>query len=199
MKETIEKINNELKEFWNKNQKKHPDICKNLELLGIVVIKGGVPMIGGALFGALIWVAGGPIGITVGVPIGILLVFKGALLQFKPSIDEKYNQIKKTKKLEKLLKRLESIVEEVNLQEENIITIESDSELREENLSDILRKHKLHNEECRKKFFEDDQSFKSETKLQDWGKNIGEEVNKLHSAASLVQQDVTSNYQTSKM
>ncbi|WP_342274070.1 hypothetical protein [Spiroplasma endosymbiont of Phycita roborella] len=190
MKETIEKINNELKEFWNKNQKKHPDICKNLELLGIVVIKGGVPMIG---------VAGGPIGITVGVPIGVLLVFKGALLQFKPSIDEKYNQIKKTKKLEKLLKRLESIVEEVNLQEENIITIESDSELREENLSDILRKHKLYNEECRKKFFEDDQSFKSETKLQDWGKNIGEEVNKLHSVASLVQQNVTSNYQTSKM
>ncbi|WP_342218477.1 hypothetical protein [Spiroplasma endosymbiont of Amphimallon solstitiale] len=125
--------------------------------------------------------------------------FKGALLQFKPSIDEKYNQIKKTKKLEKLLKRLESIVEEVNLQEENIITIESDSELREENLSDILRKHKLYNEECRKKFFEDDQSFQSETKLQDWGKNIGEEVNKLHSATSLGQQDVTSNYQTSKM
>ncbi|WP_338974293.1 hypothetical protein [Spiroplasma endosymbiont of Tricholauxania praeusta] len=156
-------------------------------------------MIGGALFGALIGVAGGPIGITVGVPIGVLLVFKGALLQFKPSIDEKYNQIKKTKKLEKLLKRLESIVEEVNLQEENIITIESDSELREENLSDILRKHKLYNEECRKKFFEDDQSFKSETKLQDWGKNIGEEVNKLHSVASLVQQNVTSNYQTSKM
>lgn len=179
MKETIEKINNELKEFWNKNQKKHPDICKNLELLGIVVIKGGVPMIGGALFGALIGVVGGPIGITVGVPIGVLLVFKGALLQFKPSIDEKYNQIKKTKKLEKLLKRLESIVEEVNLQEENIITIESDSELREENLSDILRKHKLYNEECRK--------------------NIGEEVNKLHSVAFLVQQNVTSNYQTSKM
>jgi len=59
-----------------------------------------------------------------------LLVFKGALLQFKPSIDEKYNQIKKIKKLEKLLKRLESIVEEVNLQEESIKTIESDSELR---------------------------------------------------------------------
>lgn len=191
MKETIEKINNELKEFWNKNQKKHPDICKNLELSGIVVIKGGVPMIGGALFGALIGVPG--------VPIGILLVFKGALLQFKPSIDEKYNQIKKTKKLEKLLKRLESIVEEVNLQEENTITIESDSELREENLSDILRKHKLYNEECRKKFFEDDQSFQSETKLQEWGKNIGEEVNKLHSVTSLGQQDVTNNYQTSKM
>ncbi|WP_338987868.1 hypothetical protein [Spiroplasma endosymbiont of Dasysyrphus albostriatus] len=191
MKETIEKINNELKEFWNKNQKKHPDICKNLELSGIVVIKGGVPMIGGALFGALIGVPGGPI--------GILLVFKGALLQFKPSIDEKYNQIKKTKKLEKLLKRLESIVEEVNLQEENTITIESDSELREENLSDILRKHKLYNEECRKKFFEDDQSFQSETKLQEWGKNIGEEVNKLHSVTSLGQQDVTNNYQTSKM
>ncbi|WP_174481290.1 hypothetical protein [Spiroplasma endosymbiont of Danaus chrysippus] len=96
-------------------------------------------MIGGALFGALIGVSGGPI--------GVLLVFKGALLQFKPSIDEKYNQIKKTKKLEKLLKRLESIVEEVNLQEENTITIESDSELREENLFDILRKHKLYNEE----------------------------------------------------
>ena len=128
-------------------------------------------MIGGALFGALIGVAGGPIGITVGVPIGVLLVFKGALLQFKPSIDEKYNQIKKTKKLEKLLKRLESIVEEVNLQEENIITIESDSELREENLSDILRKHKLYNEECRKKFLKMmnhlnlKQNFKIEEKI----------------------------------